>query len=110
MTQDIKTNNAAVISIITHNKISASMVFKSQRGVRIPPLFGSQSKHHYQQYYDRTMLWTCVSSIGHVNNIPTMQYFWNSQRHSVELWGYDWLSLLSQHKMMHCGKVVNIPY
>ena len=80
-----KNNNAAVITIITHNKILASMVFKSQRGARIPPLFGSQSKHHYQQYYDRTMLWTCVSLLGQVNSIPTMQYFWNSQQNSGQI-------------------------
>ena len=39
-----------------------------------------------------------------------MQYFLDIRPYRVKFWFYDWLILLSQYKMMHCGNVVNMPY
>ena len=53
---------------------------------------------------------THAKFIGHVNNIPTMQFFWNFRSYSIKFWPYHWLIALSQHKIMYYRNFINMPY
>ena len=63
-------------------------------------------KYHWELY----LVYEQWESIRHVNNITTMQFFWNSQPHSVKSWPYHRLILLSHGNLMHYGNVINMLY
>ena len=52
------------------------------------------------------------SRIGHVNNIPTMQFFIGIPRNtqSKSFICYNWLSVVGNSKTMHCGILINTLY
>ena len=54
---------------------------------------------------------TSSITIGHVNNIPTLQFFTgisrNTQWKSIR---YHWFSTSGNSILMHCGILINTPY
>ena len=57
-----------------------------------------------------TLRGTCMCfKMGHVNNIPTMQFFTGISRNTQNLICYHWLSVFGNSKIMHCGILINMP-
>ena len=55
--------------------------------------------------------YSCVNTIGHVNEYPTMHYLGIPIRSRSMIANNIWLSIFGiPSEALHCGNVVNMPY